>query len=150
MNEVVMDVQEMRPEICLPARWWGWANAKGQGDVLVIEDDVHIAELIAEVLRDERYDVCTARSADAALAAVKLQSPNLVLLDLVLLQVNGVDFLEHLHDGGASFPVVVMTTDRRQLRAIARRLVVDCIEKPFAIDDLLACIARHMAPTILM
>ena len=72
-----------------------------QGDILVVDDDPDIAAMISEVLRDEGYTVRTAADELLALAALEANHPNLVLLDLNL---PGMQGLEVLHAARAASP----------------------------------------------
>ena len=64
-----------------------------QATILVVDDDRPVAEMIAEVLADEGYRVQLARDGPSALAAIVAQVPDLVLADLVMREMSGLELL---------------------------------------------------------
>jgi DNA-binding response OmpR family regulator len=110
--------------------------------VLVVEDDWAVADFIAEVLRDEGYSVRTAGSGAQARAALSIEPPDLVLCDLRLPDIAGSTLLAELRrDGHADISMVMMTADSERARAISAQGDYRCLNKPFDLGDLLACVA---------
>jgi len=117
-------------------------------DVLVVDDDPTALEHIRSILAG-RARLRFARSGDAALALAVAERPDLVLLDL---EMDGIDGLEvcrrmHLHPGLASVPVMVITAradEERQLDALAAG-AVDFISKPLVPSQLRVRVAAHGA-----
>lgn len=81
------------------------------GDVLVVDDDNDVRRMLAEMLRSGGWRVREAESGLAALEKLKESVPALILLDLVMPEMNGFDFLENLKADAAwrDLPVVVLT-----------------------------------------
>jgi CheY-like chemotaxis protein len=121
---------------------------------LVVEDDTDTRDLIAEVLREDGYQVMVAAHGREALGAVHALAmlPSIILLDLMMPIMNGWQFLdERSHDPAlASVPVVVLSADpTRQLAA--QQGVVAVIGKPFDLTRLLRmvrAVTKAQAPSI--
>src|SRR5262245_20039880 len=77
--------------------------------VLVVEDDDAIGTALSTVLATAGYDVVRCRSGEAALAAVEERRPDLVLLDLGLPDMDGVDLCRRLRRTVAGLAIVVVT-----------------------------------------
>ncbi|HEV7825054.1 MAG TPA: response regulator [Mycobacteriales bacterium] len=107
--------------------------------VLVVEDEPALARALAITLRARRYDVDVAHSGAAALDAVANRHPDLVVLDLGLPDLDGMDVLRALR-GWTRVPVVVLSARQSSddkvdaLDAGAD----DYVSKPFGMDELLA------------
>jgi len=114
------------------------------GDILVVDDEVDIVNLVADILQDEGYQVRSAFSGEMALAAIAQQQPALILMDMYMPQMTGIMLLEHLRASGIStIPVVLMTASPRAAETLSNMDLVDYLAKPFDIDQLLQCIARN-------
>jgi two-component system response regulator CpxR len=80
--------------------------------VLVVDDDDATREVIAELLRDEGYEVACAENGVAALREIRMEhSPDLVLLDLMMPVMSGWEVLEQLQESDrlSQIPVVVVS-----------------------------------------
>jgi two-component system response regulator MprA len=108
--------------------------------VLLVEDEPALARLVENVLDEEGYRVTVAGDGASALTEAELQNPDLVLLDLSLPRVDGLEVCRRLRIQGRRMPVIVLTArdsvpDRVSgLDAGAD----DYLIKPFAFDELLA------------
>src|SRR3954471_5160105 len=115
-------------------------------DILVVDDEQDIRELVAGVLEDEGYETRAAGDSDAALEAIAVRRPSLVLLDVWLQgsRLDGLELLEEIKRRDASIPVLVISGHGNIDTAVAaiRRGAVDFIEKPFNADRLLLMVAR--------
>jgi two-component system, chemotaxis family, chemotaxis protein CheY len=80
-------------------------------NVLVIDDDMHIREMLAEVLEDEGYAVACAADGQEALSYLHEQptQPCLILLDLMMPRMNGWEFREAQRQDPALAPIPVIT-----------------------------------------
>ena len=115
------------------------------GDILVVDDDEPTATFIAEALSDEGYTVRTALFAADVRAALIAQRPELVLLDLHLPGKTGDILVQDLKDDGlVHVPIVMMTADAKAARELSMDGIVFCLIKPFALDDLVECVAKHI------
>ena len=115
-------------------------------DILVVDDEADICDLVAGVLEDEGYEARTARSSDAAIAALEERRPSLVLLDVWLQgsKLDGLDLLDEIKQRDPSIPVLMISGHGNIDTAVAaiRRGAIDFIEKPFEAARLLHLVAR--------
>lgn len=104
--------------------------------ILVIEDEPDIAEVLQYNLEREGFDVETARRGDTALEAVRRELPDLVLLDLMLPGLDGLELTRLLKRDGvtARVPIVMLTAKGEELdRIVGLELGADdYIAKPFS------------------
>ncbi|MCI9482703.1 MAG: response regulator transcription factor, partial [Oscillibacter sp.] len=76
--------------------------------ILVIEDEKSIAQFIAAVLSENGYETVQARSGAEALSMISSHCPDLIILDLGLPDMDGLEILRQLR-GWSSLPVVVVS-----------------------------------------
>ena len=115
------------------------------GRVLVVEDDGEIAEVLRRVLRQEGHEVRTAGDGVEALQAATEFVPDLVVLDLGLPRLDGVEVLRRLRSGD-DVPILVLTA-RTELEDRVEGLDAgadDYLPKPFERQELLARIRALM------
>jgi CheY-like chemotaxis protein len=118
--------------------------------ILVVDDDPAIAALIAEVLTDEGYTVHLAYDAPGALAVIAAQVPDLVLTDLLLPGMSGLELLRRVRaQGHADLPIILVTVAADRATDLIRQGATACLLKPFDIDELVACVARYVSPQLL-
>ncbi len=107
--------------------------------VLVVEDDEEIAQVLQRSLRMEGYEVRTSFDGEAALTDADAFSPDLVVLDLGLPGLDGIEVARHLRAGG-DVPILMLTA-RDALEARVEGLDAgadDYLVKPFERQELLA------------
>lgn len=100
----------------------GTEQAGPKLNVLVVDDDDDIRFLIAKILRDEGYCVCEAASALDAEAAALLQTPDLILMDIGMPEVDGLSAVWRLRERKElqEVPVIIVSAyDSFDLRAEA-------------------------------
>ena len=110
--------------------------------VLIAEDYPDIAQLVGDLLREEGYDVLAVSRGNEVIAAVKLHSPSLILLDLSLPDVPGNEILRQL-DGNPEtnqVPIVIVSAYTEQLRSVPQVRAV--VNKPFDLTTLLEAVAE--------
>ncbi len=83
--------------------------SKDGARVLVVDDEPNITELVAMALRYEGFDVKTAMTGRAALTAVSQFSPSLVILDVMLPDIDGLEVLKRLNSSGNKVPIIFLT-----------------------------------------
>ncbi len=107
--------------------------------ILLVDDDALLRRSLAFNLEQAGYRVSTAASAEDALALAQRDRPDLVLLDIGLPGMDGLDALRHL-DAQVGVPVIFLTARRRELdEVLGLELGADdYISKPFDLDVLLA------------
>jgi two-component system, OmpR family, KDP operon response regulator KdpE len=107
--------------------------------VLVVDDEPQILRALQTNLRGAGYEVDTAATAEAALAAAAMRPPDAVILDLVLPDRSGAEVCRELRTW-SSAPVLVLSVvgDEPEKVAALDAGADDYIEKPFGIEELLA------------
>jgi two-component system OmpR family response regulator len=117
-------------------------SARGRGalHILVVEDEEPIRELVRVALEYEGYDVDTAESGRAALTSIAARSPDLVLLDVQLPDLDGFEVQARMRRDRIDVPVVFLTARD----AVSDRVhgltngADDYLTKPFSIEELVA------------
>jgi len=113
--------------------------------VLLVDDEPDILGFMEIALREYGYEVVTASSGRDALAVLDRSSPELILLDAKMPTMGGEEFLRELRRRpGPRVPVVLVTALRMQASEAASLGAQDLLAKPFDLDELQACVARHM------
>lgn len=113
--------------------------------ILIVDDDVHIGNMLEETLSREGYAVSRAYSGTEAVMSVKLCKPDLVLLDLMLPGLAGEEVLPQLR----GIPVIVMSAKASVDSKVALLLggAADYVTKPFSTRELLARIVAALRPS---
>jgi two-component system KDP operon response regulator KdpE len=107
--------------------------------ILVVDDEPNILAAVAPLLRARGYDVSTAMSGKGAIEAVERETPDLVVLDLGLPDMDGVEVCRLLRDGRAT-PIIVLSArgaERDKVAALDAG-ADDYVTKPFGTEELLA------------
>ena len=107
--------------------------------ILVVDDEPKIVRLVADYLTDAGFAVTTARSGDEALMRARTESPDLVVLDLGLPGLDGLDVTRALRRSG-ELPIIMLTArDDETDRIIGLELGADdYVTKPFSPRELVA------------
>jgi two-component system OmpR family response regulator len=108
--------------------------------VLVVDDEPNITDLVALALRYEGFSVEKASTGRAALSAVQKFKPDLVILDVMLPDVSGLDVMKRLSAEGRKVPVIFLTA-RDSTEDKVHGLTIggdDYVTKPFSIEELVA------------
>lgn len=113
--------------------------------IAIIDDDVHIGNMIEELLQEEGYNVLRAYSGTEAIYLLSNNSPDLVLLDLMLPGLSGEEVLPHIKN----IPVIVISakidTDSKVNLLLSG--AADYLTKPFDTKELLARITVQLRKT---
>ena len=113
--------------------------SEGAERILVVDDEEGIRRFVRANLAARGYEVDLARDGEAALEAAALRPPDLVLLDLMLPGLDGLEVLRRLREWN-EVPVVVLSArgeDEMKVRALDGG-ADDYLTKPFSMDELLA------------
>jgi len=84
-------------------------SAKSATQILIVDDDVMMRYNIAGYLEDSGYDVCEAMDGVQAIDMVRCQPPDLVLCDLRMPRMDGIDVLQQLHSEFPDLPVIAVS-----------------------------------------
>jgi len=110
--------------------------------ILIVEDDEDIMELISFNLEQEKYSILQAESGEKALQEISKELPSLVLLDLMLPEINGLDVCRRLKANSRtqSIPVLMVTAkgDESDIVTGLELGAVDYVTKPFRPKELVA------------
>jgi DNA-binding NtrC family response regulator len=120
------------------------ANLPLHGRILVVDDEVNARTALAELLRDEGYEVETAADAFKALGKLDSFSPDVVLTDLKMPGMDGVELVKKIHAEEDSPSVVVMTAFGAVQSAVdaMRAGAAEYLTKPLNFDELLVVLGR--------
>jgi len=108
--------------------------------ILVIEDERDIADLIGLHLKDRDYDVCIARDGTTGLRSAAAEHWNLIILDLRLPGIDGLEICRRLRAETAQVPILMVTSKSSELDRVVGLEVGadDYVTKPFSIMELMA------------
>ncbi len=115
-----------------------------QPNILIIDDESGILETLSILLKNSGFEVETAQGGKAGLEALKSSMPDIVLTDIRMPQVTGIDILDAARDLDPEMPVILMTAQATLQSAVqaVNQGGFYYIQKPFANDDLLAICRR--------
>ena len=118
-------------------------SASASPRVLVVDDEPDIVTAVEQLLQIEGYAVASARNGAEALAVLDSLRPDVIILDLMMPVMDGVEFRRRLSEHPASdIPVIVISADRDAARKAASMQVDAFLAKPFDLDDLLSTVGR--------
>jgi CheY-like chemotaxis protein len=103
--------------------------------IVVVDDELNILELIQEILEEEGFSVLTARNGAAALRLLECTPAVLVLTDLMMPHVDGIELARRLRANPktAEIPIILMSA---ALPADIGDMFVEVIQKPFPITTI--------------
>ena len=113
--------------------------------IMIVDDDVHISEMLCENLHMEGYEVIVAYSGTEAKMLLEKERPDLILLDLMLPGMSGEELITQI----TGIPVIVLSAkaDIADKVGLLRSGAVDYMTKPFEIQELLARIDVQLRRT---
>jgi two-component system response regulator (stage 0 sporulation protein F) len=106
--------------------------------VLIVDDQNGIRVLLVEVFSNEGYNTFQASNGKLALEIVRKESPDLVLLDMKIPGMDGLDILKHIKQIDANMKVIMMTAygELDMMKEATDLGALKHFTKPFDIDDL--------------
>ena len=117
------------------------------GSILVVDYEPTIVDLLVEILTDAGYVAYSALPGAPALAAIARYPPALLLLDIRRPAMDGAALIAGVREvAPATMPIVVLTTAPRDADRLLVPESIELLAKPFDLDDLLVCVARHVRP----
>lgn len=121
------------------------------GKILIVDDEPAIRAAIRDVLEFSGYDVCEANSGQQAIEMVQNDSVDLVLLDVKMPEMDGVETLRRLKEFFDS-PVVMVSAhaDHNKVAECIGKGAYDFIQKPVDMNRLLVCARNAMERVLLM
>lgn len=117
-----------------------------KGKILIVDDQFGIRILLNEVLQKEGYDTYQAANGIQALEVVSKHSPDLVLLDMKIPGMDGIEILKRMRVVDKDIRVIIMTAygeldmiqEAKDLGALTH------FAKPFDIDDIRAAVKKYL------
>ena len=121
--------------------------------ILLVEDDPAILEGLTAILNEDGYETITADDGEKGLALALKESPDLIVLDIMLPKMNGLDLLQIIRNREKSNVPVIMLTSRKE--EIDRVMGLefgadDYVTKPFSTRELLARIKAVLRRTLMV
>ena len=107
--------------------------------ILIVDDEPYITDLLSAALRYEGFEVEVAGSGREALAAVSPGRHDLVMLDVMMPDLDGIEVLKRMRQDGIDVPVVFLTArDSTEDKVAGLAIADDYVTKPFSLDELVA------------
>jgi two-component system, OmpR family, response regulator len=106
-------------------------------NVLVVDDEAVLAEMVSMALRYEGWNIATAGDGAAALESARSQRPDVVVLDVMLPDMSGLDVLRKLREESPQLPVLLLTAKDAVEDRIAGLTAGgdDYVTKPFSLEE---------------
>jgi two-component system response regulator VicR len=119
--------------------------------VLVLDDQEYLREIMATILADAGYPARAVATTDEALRLLDELRPDLLVLDVSLPIIGGLEFLDQLraNPAWATLPVLIVSGDPAKLAAVEGRRHVGVLTKPFDVTVLVAEVVRLLEPASL-
>jgi len=113
--------------------------------ILIVEDEADLVKLLRHGLEKEKFRVTSAKDAETGLKLVRKEKPDLILLDVMLPKMDGLEFLRTIRSE-VDVPILLLTAKRSEMdRILGLKLGADdYIVKPFSLAELQARIAAHL------
>ncbi|MFZ3060467.1 MAG: response regulator [Candidatus Methanoperedens sp.] len=127
---------------------------KKSKSILIVNSEPDVADLFAEMLLMDvdKYIINTAYTGNDCLLAMKRDTPDMVLLDMDFMDMDGWDLIEKIKETGPEIPVVVITSKPPGIDDFLRlSMVSDYLMKPVTLDGLLMAVKDAMEiPALLL
>jgi two-component system, OmpR family, response regulator len=119
--------------------------------ILVVEDDANLLDLLRHNLLREGYEVVTARDGESGLAAARADKPDLLILDIMLPRLDGIEVCRILRKE-MSVPILMLTAKTGEIDKVVglEMGADDYVTKPFSLRELLARIKAMLRRSELM
>lgn len=117
--------------------------------ILVIDDDLPLAEMVGIVLRGEGFETAFCSSGSAAMSTFRLEEPDLVLLDVMLPGLDGIEVCARMRSESA-VPIIMLTakTDANDVVRGLEAGADDYVVKPFNPKELVARVRARLRPSL--
>ncbi len=113
--------------------------------ILIIDDEIEILELIKSCLTEEQYQVLTAENAQKALESLQTETPDLILLDIMLPDIDGIELCLDIRKL-TNAPIIFLSCKSQEIDKVLALSVGgdDYVTKPFLPNELIARIRAHL------
>jgi len=127
----------------------GWFSGEKKRRVLIIDDEVSLRTMIGMFFQEMGFEVLEASSGDHGIQIAEEKSPDIILLDIMMPGMSGVDTLRYLRELPQTRKTpIIMVTAKRMVEDVERCLEAganDFVQKPFQMPDLLSKIERILS-----
>jgi DNA-binding response OmpR family regulator len=108
--------------------------------VLIVEDDAAMATALKDGFTFEGFDIVLAKDGEAGLKAAREMSPDVIVLDVMLPKMNGLDVCKRLRSEGSNVPIMMLTARGQEIdKVLGLKLGADdYVTKPFGFMELIA------------
>ena len=113
--------------------------------ILLVDDEEGIHLLYREELEEEGYEVHSALTGEDALEKLKIISPDLVILDINMPGMNGIEVLRQMKEMNPKLPVVLSSAYHEYKQDLGAWASDDYIVKSADLEDLKTAVRRHLA-----
>jgi len=129
----------------LTAEERGKKQTMNKHKILLIEDDTEISEMLTSYLTTENYEVICAADGQEACKQFDNSGFSLVLLDLMIPKISGMDVMQHIRKSSVVPVIIVYAKDTEADKTLGLGLGADdYITKPFGTDELRARVNAHL------
>ena len=114
--------------------------------IFILDDTEDIREVITHILTEENYEVKGFGTVKEFKKGILFAQPDLIILDVMLPDGNGIDVCDELKDNRSTqhIPVLMMSANDRYSDAKLKCETEDFINKPFNVDDFIARVNDHL------
>jgi len=121
-------------------------NEKTREKILIIEDEADLVKGLELNLADEGYEVTWAADGREGLRRALEEAPDLIILDIMLPGMNGLEVCRELRQKKANIPVIMLTAKSEEVDKVVGLEIGadDYITKPFSVRELLARVKAHL------
>lgn len=123
-------------------------NSRKQNTILLVEDDEAVRQTLGDILEVHGFSVVVATNGIEGLAAARLEAPSLIITDVQMLGMTGLELIAAMRDDTAlcNIPVIVISAnvDRATTRCGMELGAADFITKPFTEDELIHSVATRI------
>ncbi len=120
-----------------------------KNEILIVEDDKYSLQTLSAILLAQGYDVRGVADGASALVSIGIQQPDLILLDIQLPELNGVDVCRHLKRDADTkdIPVIFLSALDEVINKVKGFEAggVDYITKPFQVEEVIARVHTHLS-----
>lgn len=112
--------------------------------ILVVDDDKDMCWILSQILEEEGYKVLTSSSGKEAIKVTKKEKPNLILLDLEMPGINGVETLRRVRRFNKDVPVIVISAseNERLVNEALKLGIFAHIPKMFNLEELVVMVKQ--------
>ena len=107
--------------------------------IMVVDDELSFQKLYSDTLQEQGFEICAYSCAEDALAALKNQTPDLIISDVCMPGIDGITFLQEVRKEHAELPFLLITAHANVRDAVKSLKLgaVDYLEKPLDLDELI-------------